>query len=95
MHRGTRKDKHHLVAELIAPTVARGHGSDATAGSAATDGGNSTAANADAIAAAGLVAQQKQGALQTATAGIERQSQQQKLNVRGFDNIETFSGGED
>ena len=58
-------------------------------------GGNSTAASADATAAAALVAQQPQGALQTATAGIERQSQQQKLNVMGFDNIETFSGGED
>ena len=38
-------------------------------------------------------AQQPQVALQTA--GIERQSQQQHLNMRGFDDIETISGGED
>ena len=37
--------------------------------------------------------QQPQGAPQTA--GIERQSQQQQLNMRGFDHIETLSGGED
>ena len=36
---------------------------------------------------------QPQGAPQTA--GIERQSQQQQLNMRGFDNIETLLGGED
>ena len=35
--------------------------------------------------------QTQQGALQNA--GNERQSQQ--LNLRGFDNIETFSGGEE
>ena len=37
--------------------------------------------------------QQPQGARQTA--GIERQSQQQQLNMRGFDKIETLLGGED
>ena len=34
-----------------------------------------------------------QGAPQTT--GIERQSQQQQLNMRGFENIETLAGGED
>ena len=29
------------------------------------------------------------------TAGSERQSQQQQLNMRGSDNIETVSGGQD
>ena len=43
--------------------------------------------------------QQQQQAQQPQVApeitGIERQSQQQHLNMRGFDNIETISGGED
>ena len=85
-----------MVVERIAPTVARCHGNDATAESfaagagpaAAADGGNPTAASADAAATAA-------SADATGAAGTERQSQQEQLNVRGFDNIETFSGGQD
>ena len=31
----------------------------------------------------------------TATAGMEKQFHHQQLNMKGFDNIETSSGGED
>ena len=40
-------------------------------------------------------AQKPQGAPPTATAGMEKQFQHQQLNMRGFDNIEALSGGED
>ena len=39
--------------------------------------------------------QQPQGAPPTGTAGMEKQFQHQHLNMRGFDHVETFLGGED
>ena len=97
-----------MVTERIAPTVTRSHGSDTIAkGNAArTRPADSTAA-ADATAAAAATANveallQQQVLEQTRqphsapkTAGIERQSQQQRLNMTGFDNIETLSTGKD
>ena len=89
-----------MVAELFGRTVARGHGSDTTAESDAArtrPAGGTTAA--DAAGAAAITANDgskspaasaaadpsAQGALQTV--GIERQSQQQPLNMRRLINV--------
>ena len=90
------KESFHMVAEHIAPTVARSRGSDARASgaTAAADGSDPTAAaTADAAAERQQQTQQPQRAPQTT--GIERRSQQQHLNMKEFDNIETLSKSED
>ena len=94
--RGSRKEPFHMAAEHTALSVTKPRKRRATA--AGTDQQQQLM---DAIRQQQVQmqqqhqAQQPQGAPPTATAGMEKQFQDPQLNMRGFDDIETLSGGED